>query len=46
MSEKDYLRSVFRKEKYFLEWGSNPQKYYMFRAEIEKYFVHFLVQNM
>ena len=30
-------------KKYFLEWGSNPRKYYISRAEIEKYFVRFLV---
>ena len=27
MSEKAQVRSDFRK-KYFLEWGSNPRKYY------------------
>ena len=27
ISEKAHLRSDFRK-KYFLEWGSNPRKYY------------------
>ena len=34
ISEKAHLRSDFRKKKYFLGWGSNPQKYYIFRAEI------------
>ena len=34
----------FQKKKYFLEWGSNPRKYHIFRAEIEKIFVRFLVQ--
>ena len=28
----------------FLEWGSNPQKYYIFRAGIENYFLRFSVQ--
>ena len=27
-TEKAHLRSDFRKKKNFLEWGSNPQKYY------------------
>ena len=44
ISEKAHLRSDFRKKEYLLEWGSNPQKYYIFRAEIEKFFVRFLVQ--
>ena len=43
ISEKAHFRSDFRK-RYFLEWGSNPRKYYIFRAEIEKFFVLFLVQ--
>ena len=34
ISEKAHLRSDFRKKEYLLEWGSNPQKYYIFRAEI------------
>ena len=44
ISEKAHLRSDFRKKEYLLEWGSNPRKYYTFRAEIEKFFVCFLVQ--
>ena len=44
ISEKAHLRSDFRKKEYLLEWGSNPRKYYIFRAEIEKIFVGFLVQ--
>ena len=44
ISEKAHLRSDFRKKEYLLEWGSNPRKYYIFRAEIEKNFVGFLVQ--
>ena len=44
ISEKAHLRSDFRKKEYLLEWGSNPQKYYIFRAAIEKFFVRFLVQ--
>ena len=44
MPEKAHLRSDFRKKEYLLECGSNPQKYYIFRAEIEKNFVRFLVQ--
>ena len=44
ISEKAHLRSDFRKKEYLLEWGSNPRKYYIFRAEIEKFFVRFLVQ--
>ena len=37
ISEKAHLRSDFRK-KYFLGWGSNPRKYYIFRAEIFRLF--------
>ena len=44
MPEKAHLRSDFRKKEYLLEWGSNPRKYHIFRAEIGKYFVRFLVQ--
>ena len=44
ISEKAHLRSNFREKEYLLEWGSNPQKYYIFRAEIDKFFVRFLVQ--
>ena len=44
ISEKAHLRSDFRKKEYLLEWGSNPRKYYIFRAAIEKFFVRFLVQ--
>ena len=44
ISEKAHLRSNFREKEYLLEWGSNPRKYYIFRAEIEKFFVRFLVQ--
>ena len=44
ISENAHLRSDFRKKKHFLEWGSNPRKYYIFRAEIENFFVRFLVQ--
>ena len=43
ISEKAHLRSDFRKKK-ILEWGSNPRSYYIFRAEIEKYYVRFSVQ--
>ena len=35
------LKEKIDEKKYFLEWGSNPRKYYVFRAEI---FVRFLVQ--
>ena len=38
------LKGQIEDEKYYLEWGWNPQKYYISRAEIEKYFVRFLVQ--
>ena len=38
------LKGQIEDKKYFLEWGSNPRKYYISRAEIEKYFVQFLVQ--
>ena len=38
------LKRQVKDKKYFLEWSSNPWKYYIFRAEIEKYFVQFLVQ--
>jgi hypothetical protein len=44
----EYLKSPFKirfQKKIFLEWGSNPRKYYFFRAEIEKYFCLFLVQT-
>ena len=44
ISEKAHLRSDFRKKEYLLEWGSNPRKYFIFRAEIEKFFVSFLFQ--
>ena len=44
ISEKAHLRSDFRNNMYFLEWDSNPRKYYIFRAEIEKYFSLFSVQ--
>ena len=44
VSEKVHLRSDFRKKEHLLEWGSNPRKYYIFRAEIEKYCAWFLVQ--
>ena len=44
ISEKAHLRSNFREKEYLLEWGSNPRKYYIFRAEIEKYFSLFSVQ--
>ena len=44
ISEKAHLRSNFREKEYLLEWGSNPRKYYIFRADIEKFFVRFLVQ--
>ena len=44
ISEKAHFRSDFRTKEYLLQWGSNPRKYYIFRAEIEKYFVQFLVQ--
>ena len=37
--KKAHLRSDFRKK--ILEWGSNPQKYYI---SVEKYFVRFWVQ--
>ena len=36
------LKGQIEDKKYFLEWGLNPQIF--FRAEIQKYFVHFLVQ--
>ena len=48
--ELDFSKLIFQKSstdqqgEYLLEWGSNPRKYYIFRAEIEKYFVQFLVQ--
>ena len=45
VSEKAHLRSDFRKKEYLLEWGSNPRKYYIFRAEIEKKIIRFLVQT-
>ena len=44
ISEKAHLRSDFRKKEYLLEWGSNPRKDYIFMAEIEKFFVRFMVQ--
>ena len=44
ISEKAQLNLNFREKEYLLEWGSNPRKYYSFRAEIEKFFVRFLVQ--
>ena len=38
------IKGQIEYKKYYLEWGSNPQKYY-FRAEIEKNtFVRFLIQ--
>ena len=43
ISEKAHLKSNFREKEYLLEWGSNPQKYYI-RTEIEKFFVRFLIQ--
>ena len=36
VSEKDHLRSDFRNNMYFLEWDSNPRKYYIF----SKYRIH------
>ena len=36
------LKDQSEEKKYFLEWGLNSQN--IFRAEIEKYFVRFLVQ--
>ena len=50
MIEFDFCRSLgilkgqIEDKKYFLKLGSNPRKYYITRAEIEKYFVWFLVQ--
>ena len=44
ISEKAHSRPDFRKKEYLLEWGSNPRKYYIFRAEIENFFVRYLVQ--
>ena len=44
ISEKAHVRSNFIEKEYLLEWGSNSRKYYIFRAEIEKFFVCFLVQ--
>ena len=44
ISEKAHLTSNFREKEYLLEWGWNPRKYYIFRAEIKKFFVRFLVQ--
>ena len=44
---QNILKSPFKirfQEKKIPEWDSNPQKYYFFRAEIEKYFCLFLVQ--
>ena len=38
------LKGQIEDKNYFLQWGSNPRKYYISRAEIEKYFVRFLVQ--
>ena len=32
------LKEQIDEKKYFLEWGSNPQKYYVFRAEIFRSF--------
>ena len=35
----------FQKKTYFLEWGSNPRSnIHIFRAELEKFWVRFLVQ--
>ena len=44
VSKKAHLRSDFRKKECRLEWGANPRKYYICRAEIEKFLVRFLVQ--
>ena len=40
ISEKAHLKSDLEKKNISL----NPRKYYTFRAEIEKFFVRFLVQ--
>ena len=38
------LKEKIEEKKYFLEWESTILEQYIFRAEIEKYFVRFLVQ--